>query len=318
MMYLQLIGGFVLLLAAAEIMIRGAVALARRFGVSPMIIGMTVIALGTSAPEFVVSLDAALIGSGGLAVGNLVGSNIANVLLILGASYLIKPMTRKPDSPMQDSIMLIAFTGIFIALGWNGDLDFVDGCVLFLLFVGFLGGVYWRGLNDPKASRERIDEVEEFGGLPDNLMIFLLATGGGIAGIVLGADLLVKGGVGIAREFGVPEEVIGLTLIAIGTSLPELAASIVAALRAHADVALGNVIGSNVFNLTGVGGLVVLIVPLPVSEAIRTHDVWVMMGATLALIPLMMGWIKLGRVGGALFLIAYFVFIGGQADQVLG
>lgn len=318
MVYLQLLGGFVVLLVAAEVMIRGAVALARRLGVSPMIIGMTVIALGTSAPEFVVALDAAVTGAGGLALGNLVGSNIANVMLILGASALMAPMVTRPNTSTRDAILLVAFTGVFVALCLHGDLTVIPGAILLLLFIVFLAGSYWQDLNSPDASQERVDEVEEMSTLPDNLAVILLATGGGLAGLIWGADLLVTAGVEIARAFGASEELIGLTVIAIGTSLPELVASVVAAVRGHSDVAIGNVIGSNVFNILGIAGAVALVAPLPVSHEMRQMDLWVMLAATLLMLPLMLGWLKLGRVGAIVFLLAYTGYIGVKAQEVFG
>jgi len=261
MMYVELLGGLIILMVAAEVMIRGAVGLARLFGLSPLLIGMTVVALGTSAPELVVSLDAALTGNAGIATGNIVGSNIANTLLIVGAAAVISPMARRGDRLYRDGTLLVLCTALFVMLCWGDTLDVAQGGLLLIIFLGFMGSAYWRDINNPKASAERVGEVEEIGAVPQKSWIAWAATLGGLAGIAVGADLMVGGGVAIARSFGLGEEVIGLTLIAIGTSLPELAASAVAARRGHADVAIGNVVGSNMFNMLGIAGVVSMAAP---------------------------------------------------------
>lgn len=309
MMYLQLAGGLLLLLGAAEVMIRGAVGLARSFGMSPLFIGMTVVAMGTSAPEFVVSLDAALTGSGGVATGNIIGSNIANILLIIGAAALLAPVARRRERLFRDSALLMLCSLLFVMLGWQGDIGLAGGVLLLIIFAAFMGSAYWRDINNPEASAERVHEVEEIGTVPTGRGIALAATLGGLAGITLGADLLVTGGVAVAREHGMSEEMIGLTLIAVGTSLPELAASVVAAVRGHADVSLGNIVGSNMFNMLGVGGVVALVSPLPFSSAMLAFDVWVMLGAAALITPVMLGLTGLSRIGGGIFVLSYALYI---------
>ena len=318
MMYLQLAGGLLLLLGAAEVMIRGAVGLARGFGLSPLFIGMTVVALGTSAPELLVSLNAGLGGNGAIATGNIIGSNIANILLIVGAAALLAPAARRKDKLYRDGALLVACTALFIVLGWSGELDRASGILLLVLFAAFMGSTYWRDINDPAASAERITEVEEIGTIPARPWLAGLATLGGLGGIVLGADLMVTGGVALARAAGISEEVIGLTLIAVGTSLPELAASAVAALRGHADVALGNIVGSNMFNMLAVGGVVAVVSPLPFSSEMLSFDVWVMLGSTLLIVPLMVGWVGLSRLGGALFVLLYAAYLAAQVFGLPG
>ena len=312
MMYMELLGGLIILMGAAEVMIRGAVGLARLFGLSPLLIGMTVVALGTSAPELVVSLDAALTGNAGIATGNIVGSNIANVLLIVGAAAVISPMARRGDRLYRDGALLVLCTALFVMLCWGDTLDVAHGVLLLIIFLGFMGSAYWRDINNPKASAERVGEVEEIGAVPQKTWIAWAATLGGLAGIAVGADLMVGGGVAIARSFGLGEEVIGLTLIAIGTSLPELAASVVAARRGHADVAIGNVVGSNMFNMLGIAGVVSMTAPLPVPSSMLAFDLWVMLGAAILIVPAMIGWTGVSRVGGAALLVLYGGYLAAQ------
>ncbi|MEP0339934.1 MAG: calcium/sodium antiporter [Alphaproteobacteria bacterium] len=312
MMYVELLGGLIILMVAAEVMIRGAVGLARLFGLSPLLIGMTVVALGTSAPELVVSLDAALTGNAGIATGNIVGSNIANTLLIVGAAAVISPMARRGDRLYRDGTLLVLCTALFVMLCWGDTLDVAQGGLLLIIFLGFMGSAYWRDINNPKASAERVGEVEEIGAVPQKSWIAWAATLGGLAGIAVGADLMVGGGVAIARSFGLGEEVIGLTLIAIGTSLPELAASAVAARRGHADVAIGNVVGSNMFNMLGIAGVVSMAAPLPVPSSMLAFDLWVMLGVAVLIVPAMIGWTGVSRAGGVALLVLYGGYLAAQ------
>lgn len=317
MMYVQVLAGFVLLLGGAEVMIRGAVAVSRWFGISTLVIGMTVIALGTSAPEFVVGLDAALAGAPALTLGNVVGSNIANILLVLGAAGLVLPIVINPHGFMIDGAVLIAGSLLFVVVCLFGTITLGLGIVLVAGFGGFLYYSYWRETKGgDHAAEHMVEEIEDMPGLPTSLWLAWVMLIGGIAGIIYGADLLVDGGITMARAFGVSEEVIGLTLVAVGTSLPELAASVVAALRGHADVALGNVVGSNIFNLLGVAGVVAVVTPLPVPEQIISFDLWMMIAVTIVLVPVLRSGWRLGRVKSALFLAVYFAYVGAQAYGV--
>ncbi|NQV84516.1 MAG: calcium/sodium antiporter [Rhodospirillales bacterium] len=310
MMYVQLIGGIVVLLAAAEIFIRGAVSLAKILNISPLVIGMTVVAVGTSAPELVVTLNASLSGAPGLALGNIIGSNIANVLLILGVSCLLSPM-RSPDSAnSRDGFVLMAGTAMFAVLCAQGQLSLWSGGALFVAFLGFLVSTYRTESQDKEATAEHILEVEGMSPIAAPMWAIGLSVLVGLAGIVWGADLLVEGGIDIARAFGVSEEVIGLTVIALGTSLPELAASVVAAYRGHSDIAVGNVVGSNLFNILGIAGVAAMVAPLPVSSAILSFDMWVMLGATALVLPILAGRWHPGRMSGAFFLALYIGYIG--------
>ncbi len=316
MMYLFILGGFVLLVGGAEVMVRGAVVLAEHLGVSPMVIGMTVVAIGTSAPELVVTVNATLAGSPGLAVGNIVGSNIANSLLILGVACILMPIAEKPAALKRDGFMLLGGTVLFIVLSLRGDLDTFAGAILIAGFFLFLGVSYWRESHDPELSADHLSEVADLHGWPKTVFGSVIAVLIGLAGLAFGADLLVRGGTEIARNLGVSEEVIGLTLFALGTSLPELAASVVAALRGHADVGVGNVVGSNLFNVLGVGGVAALIDRIPVLDQLVGFDVWVMLAATLVLMPvLLFGW-RISRAAGGVLVAAYVAYIWIQAYGV--
>lgn len=311
-MYLQVLGGFVLLLGGAEILVRGAVTVARVMGVSTMIIGMTVVAFGTSAPELIVSMEAGLTGAPGVAVGNIVGSNIANVLLIVGLTGLCMPIAPQPRALRADAAILVVGTLAFAATAWNGSIDRGGGLILLAAFAGFMGFSCWRevrGRADP-ASESRRQEVAEIASLPGRWLGWI-AIAGGLVGLLFGSDLLVNGGIAIARTFDVPDAVIGLTLIAIGTSLPELAASVVAGVRGHGDVAVGNVLGSNLFNMLLVGGAVAAVTPLHVDSEILDFDIWIMLGATLLFVPLLLR-LHFRRAMGLCFLILYGAYITAQ------
>lgn len=311
MAYLQVIGGFVLLLGGAEVLLRGSVAIARRFQVSTLIIGMTIVAFGTSLPELVVSVDAALSGSPDIAVGNIVGSNIANLFLIIGVSGIVFPIAARSQPLFRDGLTLLAISGLFGALLWYGTIGREVGLALLALLIAFLARSYWhetRGVADPAAERfaQEAAEVGQFSARPWVLWIAVVA---GLVGVAVGADLLVRGSVVVARAAGVSEAVIGLSLVALGTSLPELAASLVAAVRGHSDIAVGNVVGSNLFNILCVGGVVTVVTPLQVSAEIQAFDMWVMLVATLAFMPFLLARVRFGRAMGSVFLAAYGLYI---------
>ncbi|NQU55799.1 MAG: calcium/sodium antiporter [Rhodospirillales bacterium] len=316
MMYLKVLLGFVLLLGSADIIVRGAVGLARRLDISPLVIGMTIVAFGTSAPELMVSMDAALAGSSGMALGNVIGSNMANMLLILGAAALLMPIAIKPYALMGDGLMLLCGSMLFGWFCWNGPIGRLQGMVLLVFLVFFLARVYWRDSRDGGVSAEiHAEEVKGFEGLK-SLKLIWLALLTGLAGIVFGADLLVGAGVELARTHGIAEEVIGLTVLAFGTSLPELAASVVAALRGHTEVALGNVVGSNLFNVLAVIGTVAMVSPLEVPAQVLDFDLWVLLGVTVLLMPYLTGGWRINRPTAAAFLAAYGAYIFAQAYGV--
>ncbi len=317
MAYVQILGGFVLLLGGAEFLVRGAVRVAARAGLSPMLIGMTVVAFGTSAPEFVVSLSAALENAPGMALGNVVGSNIANVWLILGMTALVSPIVVDVRAVIRDAMMLMGSSLLFVWLSMLGDIQPLTGWGLVSLLLAYFLYAYLRERAVVSASTHLHErEAEEFQDTPMNIWLAWGALLGGLVALAYGAELLVTGGASIARAAGVSDEVIGLTVIAFGTSLPELATSVVAARRGHTDVAIGNVIGSNLFNILGVAGGVAAITTLPIAQQIREFDIWVMLLATLMLLAFLVLGGRLGRRVGVVFLGIYIGYIALQIQGV--
>ncbi len=313
--YLLIVAGLAILVVGAEFMVRGSVGLAKRLGLSTLLIGMTVVAFGTSAPELVVTVDAVLEGAPDVAVGNIIGSNIANLMLIIGTAAAIMPIVRCQRPLVFDAFILTAASLVFAGFCWLGVIPRWAGAVLVVGLAAFLVFSYRRekmGAGDPIAAG-RLEETEELATARMPLWLALVATAGGLAGLVLGADMLVEGSIAVARAHGVSEAVIGLTLIAIGTSLPELGASVVAAIRKHSDIAVGNVIGSNLFNMLGVGGLAAVVAPLAVAPEIQTIHIWVMLAATAIFLPFIVTRIRCGRLAGAAFLVLYFGYIGWLA-----
>jgi len=317
MVYLEILAGFVLLLGGAEFLVRGAVAVAARAGLSAMLIGMTVVAFGTSAPEFVVSLNAALDGVPGIALGNVVGSNIANIWLILGATAIFAPVVVDTRAVIRDAVMLMGSTILFAWLCLQGSIEQISGGLLVILLLGYFVRSYMRERADGSASAHLHErEAEEFEDVKMGAVAAWVSLIGGLAGVAYGADLLVTGGTVLAREAGVPEEVIGLTLIAFGTSLPELAASVMAAWRGHTDVAIGNVIGSNLFNILAFACGVAVVVLLPVPDQIRDFDLWVMLAATVMVLAYLAMGKRIGKREGVAFFSIYCAYIAVQAVGV--
>lgn len=317
MIYVQLLIGCVLLLGGAEIMVRGAVQIATRLGLSALLIGMTVVAFGTSAPELVVSMNAAFAGTSGIALGNIVGSNTANILLILGATCLIAPVTVDPKAVMRDGIMLLAASIFFVWISLIGHIGSLVGIVMVASLVAYFVRSYLLERKDGTASAKLHErETEEFKDIKINIWLAWGFFVVGLGGVIYGADLLVESGSEIARAIGISEEVIGLTVIAIGTSLPELAASVVAAIRGHTDVAVGNVVGSNIFNILFVGGGVAAVHPLDIPEQIRRFDMWIMLVATLILFAYLVMGRRFRRPDGALFIGIYGGYVALQVYGV--
>ncbi|WP_169543039.1 calcium/sodium antiporter [Sneathiella aquimaris] len=311
MMYLQVAAGLVILLICGELLVRGAVALAEQFGISKLIIGFTIVAFGTSAPELVVCINAALEGAPGIAFGNVVGSNIANVLLVLGVPALIYPLACDNQSAMRDSIIMIGGSILFAILAWTGFIGFWQGAILVaaLAFVIFLA--YRRAKETGEDSADdALEEYEE--NMPKSKWMSFLFIFIGLIGLVAGSRLLVDGAVMIATAAGVSEEIIGLTLVALGTSLPELATSLIAAFRRHGDVAIGNVLGSNLFNITGIIGATAIIKPMEAPSQILHFDLNIMLLTSASLIFIFWTRKPVGRVLGAVFCIAYLAYISAQ------
>lgn len=300
-------GGLVLLALGGELLVRGAVGMAARLGISPLLAGLTIVGFGTSTPELATSVQAAMAGSPGIAIGNVVGSNIANILLILGISALILPLTVNPKSFKRDSIALGGSALLCTGAVLLGVIGMVPGVILLVSLVGYIWYAYKSesAANDDECHRHEA-EAEDRPVPPDTGPVIL---GGmivaGLAAAIFGAGWLVEGATVIASAAGVSESVIGLTVVAIGTSLPELIACVVAVIRKHADVALGNVVGSNIYNMLGILGMTAIIQPIEVPAEIAAFDIWVMLGVTaLLLVQLRSGW-KLTRIEGGLLVLLY-------------
>ena len=262
-----IVGGLVLLLAGGELLVRGSVGVARRLGMSELLIGLTLVGFGTSMPEMVTSLQALADGSVGISVGNVMGSNTANILLVIGAGALITPIITHPGALARDGLVMLAATILFALVLWFDGFNRITGIIFFLLLVIYLiASVILDRRKGSKAAEVHTGEAEIVE-THEPLWLSLLLSIGGIAGVVFGAKLLVTGGSDLARAVGISETVIGLSIVAIGTSLPELVTSIVSAVKGKADVALGNVIGSNIFNILGIMGVSAAVYPFSIISA---------------------------------------------------
>ncbi|MCJ8169987.1 calcium/sodium antiporter [Atopomonas sediminilitoris] len=311
---LLLVAGLVLLVAGAEVLVRGAARLAATFGIPPLVIGLTVVAFGTSAPETAVSVQAAWNDSGDIAIGNVIGSNIANVLLILGATALVIPLLVSKQLIRIDLPIMLAASVLVYLLGLDGQLSRLEGAILFAGVVAYSAFQVIKGRRDSAAEQANDDEfAEEFGQvsqgrwgwLKDALFIVL-----GLVMLVGGSQFLVEGAVQLARLWGLSELVIGLTVVAIGTSLPELATSIMAAFKGERDIAVGNIVGSNIFNLLCVLGLASLVAPSPIPVAANalSFDFPVMIAVAFACLPIFFSGYLIKRWEGALFLAFYALY----------
>ncbi len=298
--------GLVILVLAGDALVRGAVNMSLRLGVPALIVSLTVVAFGTSAPELLVSIQAVLGGVPGIAVGNVVGSNIANVLLVLGVPAIISGIHAADGDSHRSYYMMVAATLLFGALAWTGEVRRLEAFVL-LAAIATVLTVQFRMARTHRRDADA-DEVE---GADPNLRWWKILTflGVGLIGLPIGANILIDAAVQIAETFGLSDTVIGLTLVAVGTSLPELATTVVAALRRQADIAIGNVIGSNIFNLLAIIGLTGLVAPVPVDPEILHFDLWVMLAASLILGPfVILGW-SMTRAWGLLLVALYVIYL---------
>jgi cation:H+ antiporter len=302
--------GLVILLLAGDALVKGAVNLSLRVGIPALIVSLTVVAFGTSAPELLISIKAALDDVPGIALGNVVGSNTANILLVLGIPAFLAVMHTSQCNTRKSYVIMLAASVLFIALAFRGVFDWIAGIILLAVLAVILGDSIREAMVHRRAGIAAAEEDEPEGADPDmpwwKISVFLVL---GLIGLPLGADLLVDSSVQIAKIFGVSDTVIGLTLVALGTSLPELATTVMAALRRQADVALGNVIGSNMFNLLAIIGVASLIAPIPVDPAFLRFDLWVMLGASLLIFPLVFLAKDLTRVWGIVLSALYLGYI---------
>lgn len=306
-----LVAGLGLLLVGGELLVRGAVAAAARLGASPLLAGLVIVGFGTSTPELVTSVNAALVDAPGIAVGNVVGSNIANLLLILGVSALLFPVAVDGQAFARDGSVLAAATLVCVGVVLWGALERPVGVLLVALLLTYVVVTYTieqrRHTSAEKIYAEGV-ALKETRGLGLTPALGLAAMG--LVGVVVGAEWLVRAAVEVARGVGISETVIGLTLVAVGTSLPELATAIVAGLRRHGEVAIGNVIGSNIFNILFILGATALVKPIPIPPEIAAFDVWAMVAATaLAIVLVRTGW-RVTRTEGAVLLAGYTLYLG--------
>ena len=322
---LFLIGGLVLLTIGGELLVRGAVQVAQRVGVSPLVIGLTLVGFGTSMPELVTSVQAALVGSPGIAVGNIVGSNIANILLILGVAAVIFPVSVSSIALKRDGVVVVATAVSLCAVGLFWTLDRMVGAFFVAALVTYVSAAWRQEKVETGGHTAAYEKAEAAEGLrrsrlqrsgsatpPGTAARMFASVGlalGGLILLILGGKLLVDGAVALARSLGAPETVIGLTIVAVGTSMPELVTSTVAAVRRQADVALGNVLGSNIYNVLGIGGATALIAPTSIPPEIARFDNPIMLAVSLVLMLFAWtGW-RIGRREGVVLLVGYAAYL---------
>ncbi|MFQ3595041.1 MAG: calcium/sodium antiporter [Sphingomonadaceae bacterium] len=316
---LMLAGGLVLLILGGELLVRGSVQVAEKLGVSPLIIGLTLVGFGTSTPELVTSVNASLIGAPGIAVGNIVGSNIANILLIVGTAALLLPLRVSARALWRDGGYMIAMSVMFLVVGYTVGLSRLSGVLFLAGLVGYMAYAYRQERltlgAEPEGHTAGFDKAEALASVDPGVvraprsglwgwMAPILAALAGLFLIIIGGKLLVDSAITLARVLGMSESVIGLTIVAVGTSLPELVTSVIAALRKQSDIAVGNVLGSNIYNILGIGGATGLIVPTAFPPDMLGIDLFVMLGSAIALFLFALDR-SVSRLEGALLLAAY-------------
>lgn len=314
-----IIAGIVLLTVGGEALIRGALGVARRLGVSALLSGLVIVGFGTSMPEMAVTVDAALSQKPDIALGNVVGSNIVNVALILGVTALIVPLTVRPMALRRDALTVLAASVLFLLLAVGGTIGRLDALLLLLALAAYLAWAWRseRGLDTPAAGVHAAEGGEKAVVPQSPLMAGVLVIAG-LGLLIAGSRVLLIGAVGLATTLGIPEAVIGLTLVAAGTSLPELSVSVIAAWRRHGDVVVGNILGSNIFNLLGILGVSALLQPLPLHARMSGFDQWVMLAAAVVMAVFLFTRRQVSRIEGMVllagylaYLVAGFVFFGG-------
>ena len=318
--FLLLLGGLALLVLGGELLVRGSVNVASRLGVSPLVIGLTLVGFGTSTPELVTSVQAALAGAPGIAYGNIVGSNIANILLILGVATLLLPITVESSTLKRDGAVMVAVAVVFAIIAATMPAGRLVGAVFVAALCAY---IYTAFRQESRAGAEHgavydksIAAQEADGGLvpaaapKGSVILPLLMALGGLAVVVLGGKFFVDGAVALARTFDISETVIGLTIVALGTSMPELVTSVMAALRKQTDVAFGNIVGSNIYNVFGILGVTAMVKPIDVPPEIADFDIWVMLAATVLLFLVALSRWKITRLEGGVMLASYAAYVG--------
>lgn len=299
--YVYVVAGLIALFFGGEALVKGSVGIARRMAISPLLIGLTVVGFGTSTPELLVSVEAAWRGVPDIAVGNIVGSNIANTLLIIGVTCLVWPIRVSGGTLRRDTAVMVAAAVALVPIFATGEFGRVPGLVLVIALAGYLT---WAYLRPGDATEDDIDTQP-----PLSMLVAGLWVVAGLVTLMFGARFLVDGSVSIARGFGISEAFIGLTIVAVGTSLPELATSVIAAFRRQSEIAIGNVIGSNIFNVLGILGVTALIKPIPVADRFLTFDLPIMICASLVLTALLLTRRVIGRGIGVALLVGYVAYV---------
>lgn len=315
--WFPIIAGLILLVLGGESLVRGAVEIAERLGVSPLIIGLTLVGFGTSTPELVTSVRAGLAGSPGVAYGNIVGSNIANILLIGGVAAMIQPILVTRTALVRDSAVMLAVAILFFGLILVAPLGHFAGAGLFLLLLAYLGYIIivehraasGGAIANKALALEMTDpalNASPKAGFPWRALAFAL---GGLVMVVAGGNWLVLGAVALARASGFAESVIGLSIVAVGTSLPELATSVSAAIKRQGEVAFGNIVGSNIYNILAIGGSTALIAPAHAPEDIAAIDAPIMIGASLLIVIFAATGLRINRIEGGILLACYGLYV---------
>lgn len=305
---LMILGGLVLLFFGGESLIKGAVSLARNFGLSRLLVSAVVVGFGTSMPEMTVSVSAALKGASDIAVGNVVGSNIANVLLIVGLGAVLCPILVAGKAVKRDVFVMLGGSVALCGLALAGNVSLIAGVFMFAALIAYIA---WSYTQDKKSSAETAGDIDEdIEGEPQLHALKASAyTLAGLAFLIGGSYILVEGAVAIARDFGLSEAVIGLTIVAVGTSLPELATAVVAAYRKQSDIIIGNVLGSNIFNILSILGVTAIISPIPIAAQIADTDVWIMLGVAVFLSIWLLRGRTIGKISGIAMLATYCIYI---------
>ncbi len=298
--------GMYLLFKGGDWTIDGAVFVAKRFGISPLVIGFTIVAFGTSLPELLVSVNANLAGSPGIAIGNVIGSNIANILLVVGATAFVSTLVVKPRELFHDILVVLAASGLMAGLMIHGNITQSSGVLMIVALAVFVLWQYFRASKGEIA----VEEIEEpkYKNLFQGFLVLLM----GLIAIALGAEFLVRGAKVSATIIGVPEDVIGLSVIALGTSLPELSTCVIAALKKQSDLVIGNILGSNLFNILMIMGITSMVKPIEqsaIAPQVLSLDVWVMLGITVLFSGILLLFKKVNRPIGFMFLAGYIFYI---------
>ncbi len=307
MEYVLLILGLITLIVSGEFLVRGAVGIALKFNIPTLVIGMTIVSFGTSAPELLVSLKAALEGHPELSIGNIVGSNVANIALVLGITAMILPITVKKSTVKVDWPIMMGATTLFFLFILNANIEWYEGLIF---VIGLIAFNYYMFKSATKNETEEVDldvdvEKAKNSKVIRNILLILV----GSVGLAFGANWLLDGAITIATNFGVSEHIIAVTIVAFGTSVPELITSVMAALKKETDISVGNLIGSNIFNILGVLGITALVKEIPVSAQVITNDIYWVLGISLLLLPLMLIGYKVNRYRGLFLFLAYCIYI---------